>query len=745
MNRRKKYIVYFTILGIWLFCRTTSQAQKTYSEIDSTNIYALLDKADNADNAGDMVQAENFVNQALMMSRSVKMPRGEGFALLKLADLKLKKEGAENLDEIFNAPLRIAENLKDSFLIGLTHHQRGQMFMNRANFEEADRCFERSLLFYRTDKEAYYRAMVLNERGYMFDRQGEYAKAVDMYLQAVRFHEKDKNEKEIANILGNIAVSNFRMGNKEEAIEMFKQSAEFRERLGDAKGLAATYGNLVTAYSSISLDSAFSYQEKAIANAQKTGVKNNLAQAYANAATLLTRMKKYKEAEDYQQKALQLYKEVGDQLKIGNQYIGMANLQQLLNDSSKAEDFFKEAETVAETQKNKTLFQSLYLAKSNFYATNNNYRLSYDYNKRYYNYRDSILNEKNTATIAELQTKYETEKKDNEIVKLNADQKIQQLEIEKQKALIAGNTQEAKRKEIQIQLLKQEQELRDAEIARQKEELEKQTLLNKNNEQQLLLSVQELQISENEKKLRTRQLDKERLIRNGIIAGTVLLLLVGGLLFNRYQLRKRLDEQKALLGMRNKISKDLHDDIGSTLTSINILSNVAEKAIEQDPQQARKMIHDITTQSKNIQQNMSDIVWAIRPDNDKIENLAARMREHLGNTLELQQIATTLEADDEAMQLSVPMQHRKELLLIYKEAINNIVKHSGATKVAIRLGAENQLLKMSIQDNGKWKQKNQASGTGTYSMQQRAESLGGTINIAGNEGGTIVTVTIPIP
>ena len=192
--------------------------------------------------------------------------------------------------------------------------------------------------------------------------------------------------------------------------------------------------------------------------------------------------------------------------------------------------------------------------------------------------------------------------------------------------------------------------MRDAEIIRQKEELEKQTLLNKNNEQQLLLSVQELQISENEKKLRTRQLDKERLIRNGFITGIVLLLIVGGLLFNRYQLRQRLDEQKALLSMRNKISKDLHDDIGSTLTSINILSNVAEKAIEQDPVQARKMIHDITAQSKNIQQNMSDIVWAIRPDNDKVENLAARMREHIGNTLEPQQITTTLEAGDEAMQ-----------------------------------------------------------------------------------------------
>lgn len=745
MNYKQLLLLWFQLFVLALTMCNTSSAQKTYTTDDSTRIYTLLDKADEADNAGNLDLSLNLTNQALTLSRSLKMQRGEGFALLKLADLKLKKEGTENIAELFNAPLKIGESLKDSFLIGLTHHQHGQMYLNKADYNEADRWFEKALNFYRPDADAYYRAMVLNERGYMFDRQGDYAKAVDMYLQAIRFHEKAGNEKEIANLLGNIGVSNFRMGNKEEAINMFKKSAALREKLGDAKGLAATYGNLVTAYSGISLDSAFRYQEKAIANAQKTGVKNNLAQAYANAAILLTRMKKYNEAEEYQHKAIQLYKEVGDQLKIGNQYIGLANLHQLLNDSIKAEYYFKEAETIAVAQKNKLLFQSLYQAKSNFYSTRNNYKLSYEYNKQYYNYRDSIVSEKNTATMAELQTKYEAEKKDNEIIRLGTEQKIKQLEIEKQKAVIAGNTQEAKRKEIQIQLLKQQQELRDAEIIRQKEELEKQTLLNKNNEQQLLLSVQELQIAENEKKLRTRQLDKERLLRYGFIAGIVLLLVLGGLLFNRYQLRKRLDEQKALLSMRNKISKDLHDDIGSTLTSINILSKVAEKAIEQDPVQARKMIHDITTQSKNIQQNMSDIVWAIRPDNDKVENLAARMREHIGNTLELQQIATTLEAGDEAMQLSVPMQHRKEILLIYKEAINNILKHSGATKVVVQLGAENQLLKMSIKDNGKWKQKEKSSGTGTHSMKQRAESLGGTLDVSGTEHGTNVILTLPIP
>lgn len=723
-------------------CHTSAQS---YSPKDSVSIYQLLDKADDADFAGNLDIAIGLTKQALDLSITKKMKRGEGFALLKLADLKLKKEGTENLTELFNAPLKIGESLKDSFLVGLTYHQKGQVYLNEANYKEAELWFAKALHYYRDPQEAHYRALVFNERGFMFDRQGEYAKAVDMYLQAIRFFEKLNNEKEVANTLGNIGVSNFRMGNKMEAINMFKQSAEIRERLGDAKGLAATYGNLVTAYFSVSPDSALKYQEKAIALAKQTGVKNNLAQAYSNAATLLTRMKKYEDAVNYQQQALQLYKETGDQLKVGNQYIGLANLQQLLGDSAMAEQYFREAEIIAAAQKNKLLYQTLYQARSSFYSARSNYKLSYDYYKLYNTYRDSIVTEKNTATMVEMQTKYETEKKDNEIARLNTEQKIRQLEIEKQKAMISGNIQEAKRKEIQIQLLKQQQDLRDAEIARQKEELEKQNLVNKNNEQQLLLSVQQLQIAENEKKLRMRQLDKERLLRNGIIAGSLLLLLFGFLLFNRYQLRKKLEEQQALLEVRNKISKDLHDDIGSTLTSIHILSNISQTVISENPAQAKQMIADIASQSKNIQQNMSDIVWSIRPDNNKVENLISRMREYLGQTLEPQQIQTKLFVNETALHLELPMEYRKELLLIFKEAVNNIVKHSGATVVDLEFSMQQETLNMTIKDNGVWKGSPSSSGTGTYSMQQRAVALTGTLSIDGTPQGTLVQLKLPVP
>jgi signal transduction histidine kinase len=207
------------------------------------------------------------------------------------------------------------------------------------------------------------------------------------------------------------------------------------------------------------------------------------------------------------------------------------------------------------------------------------------------------------------------------------------------------------------------------------------------------------------------------------------------------QLRiKRINEKNKL---RNKIASDLHDEIGSTLTSINILSNVSQQAMEQQPLQAKEMMQQIAQQSKNIQQSMSDIVWSIRSENEKVEDLLVRMREYAAQTLEPLNITTTIEAEDNVGNKNLPMEYRKDLLLIYKEAINNIAKHADATVATIQLTNGKNNITLTIQDNGTWKGAN--SGTGTKTMQERAEKIGGDLIINTLETGTKIKVVIPIP
>lgn len=718
-----------------------------YTAADSAAVWALLDRADAEDLAGNLTKAEATTQEALRISTQKKIRRGEGFACLKLADLELKKEGGSKLQPLFEKAFLIGAQLRDSMLLGLAHHQQGQYYRDQASYPEALRSFAAALPCYAARKELHYMAVVNNDRGFIFERQGAYDSATRMYLEAIRLFEAEKDVKEAANTTGNLGIVQYRTGNKEEAIRLFRQSAAMRETIGDAKGLAAVYGNLVTAFSSLGrLDSAYHYQQLAVSNAEKTGVKNILAQSLTNQAVLLTRRQEYQQALVIEERAVSLYREMGDQLKVGNRYLSMAVISDKLKDSVAAENYFRQASALAAQLQNKPLFQNMYSARSAFYAGRNNFVAAMEDYKKYVLYKDSLLNEKVAANRNELEVKYESEKKDFEITRLKTEQQIRQLELEKQQALAAGNQLEAKRKQDQIILLRQQEQLKSLQLEQQRQELEKQQLLAKESEQQMLQSLQNLQIAENEKKLRQRQLERERLIRNGVIGFALAMLLIGGLLFNRYQLRKKLEEQQHLLDVRNRISKDLHDDIGSTLTSIHILSSVSRETVEQDPVQAKQMLGDIAAQSKSIQQNMSDIVWAIRPDNDKVENLVSRMREYIGQTLEPQKIDTHLDADESLLSHSLPMEHRKELLLIFKEAVNNITKHAGARNVRISLKNQTPgFLTLSVSDNGCWKGKSHITGTGTYSMQQRAAAIGAALTIEGSAQGTEVLLKLPIP
>jgi len=275
-------------------------------------------------------------------------------------------------------------------------------------------------------------------------------------------------------------------------------------------------------------------------------------------------------------------------------------------------------------------------------------------------------------------------------------------------------------------------------IKQQDEELEKQVLLARNNEQQLQLAAKE-------KQLQQKQLRNSTLIRNFILGGTLLLALVGYFLFNRYQLRRKIKEQDALLAVRNHIAKDLHDEIGSTLTSIRILSEVSEKNIQHDQAKTSSFLQKISEQSAAVQQGISDIVWAVKPENDKLENMVIRMREYAAQTLESKNVHTVINIDEEVLNKTLDMNQRRDVFLVFREAVNNIAKYAGAAEVQVNLGKLNNDLQLQVIDDGcGFDVTRQTSSSGLKNMRTRAASLKGTLHIDSKPGkGTIVTLRIP--
>lgn len=207
----------------------------------------------------------------------------------------------------------------------------------------------------------------------------------------------------------------------------------------------------------------------------------------------------------------------------------------------------------------------------------------------------------------------------------------------------------------------------------------------------------------------------------------------------------RLNQLRKLLAIRTKISRDLHDEVGSTLSSINILSKVSQSNLEKDKGKTSVLLQKITEQSEKIQQSMSDIVWSIRPDNDKLQNLVTRMREYLGQTAEPKNMQVEFSTDEKILNETITMERRQQVFLIFKEAVNNAVKYSQANKLSVFLEKEDHQIKLSVSDDGLgFDTEKISSSNGLKNMRERAKELKGTLHIQSSPGnGAIVELKCP--
>jgi two-component sensor histidine kinase len=205
--------------------------------------------------------------------------------------------------------------------------------------------------------------------------------------------------------------------------------------------------------------------------------------------------------------------------------------------------------------------------------------------------------------------------------------------------------------------------------------------------------------------------------------------IIGIIVFGLY--RYRLEQLKRLQIIRNNIASDLHDDIGSTLNSISIYSEVAKQQAGKDI----PALELIGMNSRKIVDSMSDIVWTINPENDSFEKIISRMRSFAYQLLKAKQIEFSFEVDENLNSISLPMQVRKNFYLVFKEAVTNVIKYSGASRVLISLCEENKVVVLKIRDNGKGIPDNpEVHGNGLANMKRRAQEIHGSLFIHSANG-----------
>jgi two-component system, NarL family, sensor histidine kinase UhpB len=721
------------------FCNSsTSQALAKNARINERYAFPVKEKPEFT-HFSDTIKGFSYNS---FKNKTAKEKLKDIMELDKLAEETFKK-GLLNDAEKQNALLySLSTKINDSFFIIGAKNRDGLIDFERGKNKNAESKFMDALAM---SKRFPTRTVEINSNlGSTFLAIGDKDQASKYFFKALELYENQHNSLGIGETYSNIASVHYLMGKLDKAIEYQQKAIEVRETAGDKAGLAISNNNISQLYllkSNAKL--ALAHIKQAVANAEALDNAKLMSSTYAGMSTYYIFCGKYPDALMWQTKALKLSERLDDKQQLARQYVSAANLANGTKDSTLAVTYFDKALEISKATENKENIGNVYEKMSIFYNQHNDHKKALKLYKTFILYKDSISAKSNLSKIEELQMQYNTEKKDNQIKSLQIEQKIKALQLEKQNALISGNELLAKKKEAEIALLskeaivlKQASELQTLQITQQEEQLDKQQLLAKNVQQ-------ELRINQNEKLIKEKELSAQKRIKNFLLGGLFLILLSSFLFVNRYQLKKKLEQQSALLEIRNNISKDLHDEIGSTLTSISILSNVSELALEKQPTQAKEMIHQIAMQSKNIQQNMSDIVWSIRSENESIENLTTRIREYAAQTLEPLNIQSSISMDENILTQKLPMRYRKEILLICKEAINNIAKHSGANKAALVIKKVKQDIVLHIDDNGSWK--GNSSGTGTKSMKERAASILGKLDISSTVTGTSINAIIPIP
>jgi ligand-binding sensor domain-containing protein/two-component sensor histidine kinase len=209
----------------------------------------------------------------------------------------------------------------------------------------------------------------------------------------------------------------------------------------------------------------------------------------------------------------------------------------------------------------------------------------------------------------------------------------------------------------------------------------------------------------------------------------------------RYRLSRLLELER----VRTRIASDLHDEIGSNLSLIAMISDVASRKVRQADSQVEAWLALIASTSRETVDSMSDIVWAVNPNKDHVNDLTRRMRQVADDIFTANEIPFRFSAPDAEHDIKIGAETRREVFMIFKEAVNNIARHSNCTQAEIKFLIEHNWLTLRLSDDGQgFKVSTASEGNGLASMQRRATNLSGKLEISATSRGTTVFLRAPI-
>jgi tetratricopeptide (TPR) repeat protein len=333
--------------------------------------------------------------------------------------------------------LNIRQKLGDKDKAAESFEKIGSCNFKLGNYNLALKNYQDALVLNRETGNRKWESRDISEIGYIYKTISEYDKAIEYYQRALKISEEINEDRQTANIMNRIGSVYSKIGNNNKALEYFKLSLKIREEVGYTWGVAGSLNNIGSVYNKLNKnDLALEYFFKALEINEELGNTQWKSYNLNNIGSTFKLKGEYSKALQYFTKSLKIKEKRGDKKGIANTYTGIGELYILLKNYNKAIEYFIKSLYLAEEIGVKDKIRDCYLSLSETYSLTGDYKKALEYSNLYSAIKDSILNDEKFKTITEIQTKYETEKKEkeNELLKkdLSIKEKNEQILLFKQ-------------------------------------------------------------------------------------------------------------------------------------------------------------------------------------------------------------------------------------------------------------------------------------------------------------------------
>ncbi|MBK9109448.1 MAG: tetratricopeptide repeat protein [Saprospiraceae bacterium] len=613
------------------------------------------------------------------------------------------KKGLELAEEA----LALAEKINANKQSGDAANSMASHLMMLSVFDKAISNYLKAIDYYQKANHEKGLADIYGNLGNLYYFLGEYSTALAYQFKALPVFEKLNYKSGLANTFSGIGNIYMIQNSLDEALRFDSIALQLYQETKDSSGIALVYGNLGNIFNDKgNIELAVKVFEKAIQIYESLGVKDGLARNLSNLSTLIIGKKDYLKAYQLLKKAHQVFKEIeytnGMILSIGN--IGICHYKSYLHydqqDSiisilpgkksehlEKAIQLFSQSISIAEEIQDLESIKYFTNVLTELYNRTDQKEKAYPVFKKYVAAKDSLNNIESKKQIQKLITEREVALKDKQI-------ELDKLAVEKKRnerlyfliglALMAisllfiyRNFKNQKKSNLVLEKLNAQIGATNAELASKNDDLTSTLVTLKQTQEQLIFT----------------------------------------------------EKQKENAFLRSKISQDIHDDISSGLTKISWLAETlkAKSANTSDS----SLIDRINNFSREAVIKLGEIIWSTNPERDNLPSLLTYMRSFLNKFFEDSQITCNIQFPDPIPELPINPELRRNIFLVFKEALHNTFKYSKASKLDVHFSCENYIFQLSLKDNGIGFEEGslQGSGNGLRNMERRMQAIGGSVQI----------------